>query len=141
MISREFPRVYWSLRAEVASLLVFTCSKSSVGKQNNLWICLNSTLRTQERCHWRHSGVFIVNFEQTSHFPKLFCCFHRWLWTSKSRLGKLLIKIKKITTDLSKRKLSENKITRFCKTFRGNKKKTRKIKTRTILIVITIKIN
>ena len=38
-------------------------------------ICSNLTIKTQERRHWRHwsrSGVFIVNFEQTSHIVLVF---------------------------------------------------------------------
>ena len=29
-------------------------------------ICLKLTRMSQERCHWHHSGVFIVNFEDIS---------------------------------------------------------------------------
>ena len=30
-------------------------------------ICSKLAIKTPERHHWRHSGVFIVNFQQTSH--------------------------------------------------------------------------
>ena len=30
-------------------------------------ICLKLIMQTPERRHWRHFGVFIVNFEQISH--------------------------------------------------------------------------
>ena len=30
-------------------------------------ICLKLSIETPERRHWRRSGVFIVNFEHTSH--------------------------------------------------------------------------
>ena len=30
-------------------------------------ICSSLTIKIPERHHWRHSGVFIVNFEQISH--------------------------------------------------------------------------
>ena len=30
-------------------------------------ICSKLTVNTPERCHWRRSGVFIVNFEHISH--------------------------------------------------------------------------
>ena len=30
------------------------------------------TIKTPERCHWRHSGVFIINFEHISHFVLVF---------------------------------------------------------------------
>ena len=29
-------------------------------------ICSKLTIKTPERCHWSHSGVFIVNFEHIS---------------------------------------------------------------------------
>ena len=35
-------------------------------------ICSNLTLKTPERRHWRHSGVFIVNFEHISHIVLVF---------------------------------------------------------------------
>ena len=31
-------------------------------------IYLTVTIKIKERSHWHHSGVFIFNFEQTSHF-------------------------------------------------------------------------
>ena len=31
-------------------------------------ICLNLTIKTPARRHWRRSGISIVNFEQISHF-------------------------------------------------------------------------
>ena len=48
------------------------------------------TIKTLEQRQWRHSGVFIVNFE---HFCTLFYCFrfHCLLWTGKWRLGKELL--------------------------------------------------
>ena len=30
-------------------------------------ICSKLIIKTPERCHWRRSGVFIVNFEEISH--------------------------------------------------------------------------
>ena len=35
-------------------------------------ICSKLTIKTPERRHWRHSGVFIVNFEHISHFVLVF---------------------------------------------------------------------
>ena len=35
-------------------------------------IYLKLTIKTPERCDWRHSGVFIVNFEHTSHLALVF---------------------------------------------------------------------
>ena len=47
--------------------LAHTCSKSARWK---IWSKL--TIKTLERCQWRHSGVFIVNFQQTSHLVLVF---------------------------------------------------------------------
>ena len=35
-------------------------------------ICSKLTIKTPKRCHWRHSGVFIVNFEHISHLALVF---------------------------------------------------------------------
>ena len=35
-------------------------------------ICSKLTIKTPERCHWRHSGIFIVNFEHISHLYLVF---------------------------------------------------------------------
>ena len=35
-------------------------------------ICSYLTLKTPEQRHWRHSGVFIVNFEHISHLVQVF---------------------------------------------------------------------
>ena len=35
-------------------------------------ICSTPTIKTPERRHWRRSGVFIVNFEHTSHLVLVF---------------------------------------------------------------------
>ena len=35
-------------------------------------ICSKLTIKTPERGHWRHFGVFIVNFEQISHIVLVF---------------------------------------------------------------------
>ena len=35
-------------------------------------ICSNLTIKTPERRQWRHSGVFVVNFEHISHFVLVF---------------------------------------------------------------------
>ena len=39
-------------------------------------ICFNLTTKTVDRRHWYCSGVFIVNFEQTSHIFWCFPCCH-----------------------------------------------------------------
>ena len=45
---------------------------------------LKLTIKTPERRQWRRSGVFIVNFEHTSH---LFLVLLLLLWTSECYLG------------------------------------------------------
>ena len=35
-------------------------------------ICSKLTIKTPERSHWRHSGVFIVNFKNIAHFVLVF---------------------------------------------------------------------
>ena len=35
-------------------------------------ICSKLTIKTPKRRHWRHSGVFIVNFEYISHLVLVF---------------------------------------------------------------------
>ena len=35
-------------------------------------ICSKLTIKTPERRHWHHSGVFIVNFEHISHLVLVF---------------------------------------------------------------------
>ena len=35
-------------------------------------ICPKLTIKTPERCHWRRSGVFIVNFKQILHLVLVF---------------------------------------------------------------------
>ena len=35
-------------------------------------ICSKLTIKTQQQRQWRPSGVFIVNFEQISHFVPVF---------------------------------------------------------------------
>ena len=35
-------------------------------------ICSKLTIKTPERRHWRHSGVFVVNFEYISHLVLVF---------------------------------------------------------------------
>ena len=38
----------------------------------NIFGDLKLTIKTPERRHWRHSGVFIVNFEHISHLVLVF---------------------------------------------------------------------
>ena len=37
-------------------------------------ICPKLPIKTQEQRHWRYSGVFNVNFEETSHIVLIFHC-------------------------------------------------------------------
>ena len=40
-------------------------------------ICSKLTIKTPERCHWRRSGVFIVNFEHISFLVLVFLFFEQ----------------------------------------------------------------
>ena len=42
------------------------------------------TIKTPKRCHWRHSGVFIVNINVCHTFSY---CFYCWHWTRNCLLG------------------------------------------------------
>ena len=44
-------------------------------------ICSKLTIKTPERCHWRRSGVFIINFEHILHVLLVFILLT--IWTSK----------------------------------------------------------
>ena len=48
------------------------------------FICSKLIIKTSEWLHWLCSGVFIVNFEQTSHIVLVFPLL---TWTIKCRLG------------------------------------------------------
>ena len=52
-------------------------------------ICSKLTIKTLEQGQWRHSDVFIVNFEYI--FQPIFYCFFCWFWTSECLLGYFLI--------------------------------------------------
>ena len=47
-------------------------------------ICSKITLKTPERCCWRCSVVFVVNFEHIHSYLRDFYC---WFWVSKCYLG------------------------------------------------------
>ena len=49
-----------------------------VNNKNTLTVCeifSKLTIKTPEQCHWRRSGVFIVNFEQMSYIVIIFPLF------------------------------------------------------------------
>ena len=43
-----------------------------VNNRNSCEICSELPIKTPERCHWRCSGIFIVNFEHILHLFQLF---------------------------------------------------------------------
>ena len=51
----------------LCSQQTFTCSKSTIKTLSRCDICLKITMKTPEWCHWRCSGIFLVNFEHISH--------------------------------------------------------------------------
>ena len=62
------------LWSKITSVLQFIYWASiyllKVNYGNTIWmceICYMSTINTPERCHWRRSGAFTVNFKQISH--------------------------------------------------------------------------
>ena len=58
-----------------ANIFVFNVNNSSTIKR-----CSKLKIKTPERRHWRHSGIFIVNYE---HIHTFFYCFYCWLRTGK----------------------------------------------------------
>ena len=54
-----------------------TCSEliNNRNTRTRCVICSKLAIKTPERRHWRHSGVFIVNFEHISHLVLEFLVF------------------------------------------------------------------
>ena len=46
---------------------IYLCKVKIKNTRRMCEICSNIWIKTRERCQWRCSGVFIVNFEQISH--------------------------------------------------------------------------
>ena len=58
---------------ETGTQSAITCFKVNNRNSRTICeICSKLTMKTQERCHWRRSGVFIVNFEHISHLILVF---------------------------------------------------------------------
>ena len=53
-----------------AGIYLLKVSNRSTRKRCRIYSKL--PIKTQERRHWRHSGVFIVNFEHISHLALVF---------------------------------------------------------------------
>ena len=51
----------------IPTRLTFTCSKSTIKTLEKGVKYVKKAIKTPERCHWRCSAVFIVNFEHISH--------------------------------------------------------------------------
>ena len=45
---------------------------NNINTRSRREICSKLTIKTPERCHWRCSAVFIVNFEHISHLALVF---------------------------------------------------------------------
>ena len=54
-------------KAKKTVKLTCNCLKSTIETLENGVACSKLTIKTPQRCHWRRSGVFIVNFEHISH--------------------------------------------------------------------------
>ena len=62
-----------SMKWEVSGIQqIFSCSNSKVNALKRCKIGSKLTIKIPERCLWRRSGVFIINFEHTSHLFLLF---------------------------------------------------------------------
>ena len=69
-------RIFWRI---LANIYLFKVNIGNTRKRFKK--CSKLIIKTPERRHSRHSGVFIVSFEHVSSF---FYCFYFWPWTSKS---------------------------------------------------------
>ena len=62
-----------------ASIYLFKVNNRNTRKRCK--ICSKLTIKTPERRHWRRTGVFIVNFENTRMaLLTSYWCLYRWLW-------------------------------------------------------------
>ena len=68
----------WGIQLYPAKIYLFNVNNRNTRKRCE--ICSELIKETREWCHWHHSGVFIVDFEQIIIF---FYCFYCWFWTSK----------------------------------------------------------
>ena len=76
---------------------IYLINVININTRTRCEICSKLTVKTAERCQWRRSGVFIVNFEHISHLVLVFLlltlnmllpagkvgynCWHRnWRW-------------------------------------------------------------
>ena len=56
---------------------VFTCSKLTIETlEECVKYVLKLTIKTPDRCQWRHSGIFIVNFDHISCLLQFFYFFN-----------------------------------------------------------------
>ena len=60
---------FWGGRSP-ANIYLFKFNNRNTRKRCEM--CSKLTIKTPERCHWRHSGVSIVNFERISHLFLVF---------------------------------------------------------------------
>ena len=58
-----------NIKCHILSSTQYVCSKYVFQPAIT---CSKLTIKTPERCHWRCSGVFIVNFEHISHLVLVF---------------------------------------------------------------------
>ena len=71
LLSQERVPVYLALRTPIpANIYLFKVNNGNIRKRCE--ICSKLTIKTPERCQWRCSAVFIVNFERISHFFLVF---------------------------------------------------------------------
>ena len=51
---------------------IFLLKVKNRNTRTSFEICSELTIKTPERRNWRHSGVFIINFEKISHFASMY---------------------------------------------------------------------
>ena len=51
---------------------IYLLNVININTRTRCEICSKLTVKTAERCQWRRSGVFIVNFEHISHLVLVF---------------------------------------------------------------------
>ena len=56
----------------LADIYLFQVNNGNTRAMHEILLCSKFTIKTPEQRHWRHSCVFIITFEQTSHIVLVF---------------------------------------------------------------------
>ena len=65
-------KAYWYILIGITQLEFVLFKVKNRNNRTTCKICSKLITKTPEQHHWRHSGVFIVNFEQISHIILMF---------------------------------------------------------------------